>query len=87
VKHLKASRTIWDDIDFISFQGEKLPQNPLHRTIALNDRNPVQCGRSQFGVSEVAAKVVAAISFPPTIFLDAPRRDETTLSVVVRRMR
>jgi hypothetical protein len=49
VKHLETSRTVWNDIDLISFRGEKPPQNPLQSTIVLDHQNRLHCGRAQSG--------------------------------------
>jgi hypothetical protein len=48
-KHLQTSHATWDDIDLISFRGEKPLQNLLQSTIVLDNQDPIYCGWSQFG--------------------------------------
>jgi hypothetical protein len=48
-KHLQTSHATWDDIDLISFRGEKPPQNFWQSTIVLDHQDPIYCGWSQFG--------------------------------------
>src|SRR5271167_4018010 len=52
-KHLETCRTVCNDIDLISFRGEKSLQNFLQSTIALDNQNRLHCGQSQFGSSSV----------------------------------
>jgi hypothetical protein len=52
-KHLETSRPVWNDIDLISFGGEKSVQNPLQSTVVLDNQNRLHCGRSQFESSSV----------------------------------
>jgi hypothetical protein len=39
-----TSHATWDDIDLISFRGEKPPQNFLQSTIVLDRQDPIYCG-------------------------------------------
>jgi hypothetical protein len=64
-KHLQTTNAIRDDIDLISFRGEKPPQNLPQRAIVLDDQNPIHWSRrsSEIGMFKVAAKVAVAISW------------------------
>ena len=63
-KHLQASHAIRDDINLISFRGEKLLQTPLQSVIGVYDQNSIQRGGgdSDIGWITVAAEVVVTAS-------------------------
>jgi hypothetical protein len=73
-----------NNIDLISFRGEKSPQDLPQPAIVLNHQNPLRWNRWQIEVFEVDAKLVAAISFPLSC---ASGSDETNLSIAINQER
>jgi hypothetical protein len=43
-KHLQTSHAVWNDIDLISFRGEKPLQNLLQSPIVLDNQDPIHGG-------------------------------------------